>query len=298
MLVPETPALTRIRLDVAYRGTDFAGWARQPELRTVQGELEAALDKVLRASARGLAAPQVTVAGRTDAGVHARGQVVHVDIDLDGWRGLPGRSDRPESEALLDRLAGVLGDDIVVFAATIAPSGFDARFSALSRTYKYRIADRYAARDPLRADWTLWHRGELDEAAMNEAAQEVTGLRDFAAFCKPRPGATTIRQLQQFEWQRPQSGPDAGLVVATITSDAFCHNMVRALVGSSILIGQGKRPADWLAAVLASKDRANAGAVIAARGLTLEAVAYPEDELLAQRAQAIRAQRMDEEIRP
>lgn len=286
----------RARLDLAYLGTGFAGWARQPGLRTVQGDLESGLERILRRTARDLPPVVATVAGRTDAGVHARGQVVHVDIDAEAWARLPGRSDRSPAVALVDRLAGVLRDDIVVRGATVAPAGFDARFSALSRTYRYRIADNVAARDPLRAPWTVWHRRRLDESSLAAATQSILGLRDFAAFCRPREGATTIRELQRFTWERPIEGPDQGLVVAEITSDAFCHNMVRALVGTCLLVGEGRRPPEWLAEVLAAKDRSRAGAVAPARGLTLESVAYPPDGELAARADAIRARRLDEEI--
>ncbi|GAA2243242.1 tRNA pseudouridine(38-40) synthase TruA [Rarobacter faecitabidus] len=286
----------RVRLDIAYLGTGFAGWARQPGLRTVEGHLSEGLERILRRAARGMAPVTLTVAGRTDAGVHARGQVAHVDIDADAWSRLPGRSARSEQDALVERLSGVLDDDLVVTSARIAPPGFDARFSALSRTYRYRIADAAALRDPLRAPWTLWRGRPLDVGAMDEATAALIGLRDFAAFCRPREGATTIRELQSFSWTRPTEGPDAGLVVGEITSDAFCHNMVRALVGSSLLIGEGKRPTSWLAEVLASRDRSRAGAVAGARGLTLEAVAYPPDAELAARADAIRARRLDEEV--
>ncbi|GAA2526087.1 tRNA pseudouridine(38-40) synthase TruA [Rarobacter incanus] len=286
----------RIRLDVAYDGTNFAGWARQPGLRTVQGTLEEALERIVRRVPRGLRPLGATVAGRTDAGVHARGQVVHVDIDREAWERMPGRGDRPPQVALVHRLGGVLPRDLVVRDAAVAPGGFDARFSALSRTYRYRIADDYYGRDPLRAAWTLWHRTHLDQQAMDAAARQLIGLRDFASFCRPREGATTIRELQEFSWSRPTSGPDAGLVVAQITSDAFCHNMVRALVGSSLLVGEGRRPIEWLAEVAAARDRSRAGAVVAPIGLTLEAVAYPSDGELGKRARAVRARRLDEEV--
>lgn len=281
----------RVRLDLSYRGTDFRGWAAQPGLRTVQGTLEEALTTVLRVP--GL---RLTVAGRTDAGVHARGQVAHVDVPREAWGRTPGRSDRAPEVALVHRLAGVLPRDLVVHRASRAPDGFDARFSALLRRYTYRIADDPALRDPLRSDWTLWSSRPLDVSAMHAAAQPLLGLRDFAAFCKPRPGASTIRELQRLDWERPADGPDAGLVVAHVRADAFCHNMVRALVGASLAVGLGRRGVEWPAQVLAARQRDAAGAVVPAHGLTLEGVEYPPDDQLATRATAVRARRMDEEI--
>jgi len=293
--LPEEPRL-RARLDLSYDGSGFAGWARQPGLRTVQGLLEDGLATVLRAEANGEAAPRVQVAGRTDSGVHARGQVAHVDLTARQWSSLPGRADRAPGDALVARLGGVLPHDVVVRAATPAPEGFDARFSALHRSYTYRVADRPGLRDPLRRGWVLWTRRPLDVAAMDAAARPLLGVRDFAAFCKPRPGATTIRELQELRWDRPTDGPDAGLVVAHVRADAFCHNMVRALVGASLAVGEGRRPAGWLADVLAARRRDAAGAVVPAHGLVLEAVAYPPDAELAARAERIRARRMDEDV--
>ena len=195
----------RVRLDLAYDGTAFSGWAAQPTLRTVQGELSAALTTVLRS-----AEPvRVTVAGRTDAGVHARGQVAHVDLDPAAWASLPGRSDRDPGVALVSRLGGILPADVVVRAARPAPDGFDARFSAVERRYLYRIADTGAVRDPLRRHDTVWWRKPLDVGAMDEAARSLVGLRDFAAFCRQREGATTVRTLLDFSWIAP-GGRGAG----------------------------------------------------------------------------------------
>lgn len=219
-----------------------------------------------------------------------------MDLPHAVWLALPGRSDRSPEQALVHRLRGVLPSDVVVRSAQAAPAGFDARFSALRRHYVYRIADDDRQRDPLRADWTWWVPRELDVAAMHQAAQLVLGLRDFASFCRPRPGASTIRELQQLAWERPADGPDAGLVVARVTADAFCHNMVRALVGASLVIGEGRRGTQWLAELLSAKARDSHGSVVAAQGLTLERVDYPGDEALAERARRIRARRMDEEV--
>lgn len=283
--------MIRIRLDIAYRGTDFAGWAVQPGLRTVQGVLEEALSRVLR-----VPAPRTSVAGRTDAGVHSRGQVVHTDLEPEVWEAVRGQSARTPAQALESRLNGVLPDDLVVHRASEAPPGFDARFGALLRRYSYRIADSFEVRDPLRRDWTLWLRHELDVEAMHAAVQPLLGVRDFAAFCRPRPGATTIRHLQELTWTRVADGPDAGLVVARVQADAFCHNMVRALVGASITVGQGRRPVSWPAQVLAKGARDPLAAVVPGHGLVLEEVRYPPDDELAERAERVRARRMDEHV--
>lgn len=291
-LRPDVPDdVVRVRLDLAYQGTAFAGWARQPTLRTVQGTIEDGLATILRG-----AAPRLTVAGRTDAGVHARGQVAHVDLARAQWEALPGRSDRAPGDALVARLGGVLPGDVVVHRAAPAAAGFDARFSALHRAYTYRVADDPAQRDPLRREWVLWNRRPLDVAAMDAAVRPLLGVRDFAAFCKPRPGATTIRELQHLSWSRPTDGPDAGLVVAHVRADAFCHNMVRALVGASLAVGEGRREVGWPAALLASRRRDAGAGVVPAHGLVLEEVTYPPDAELAARADRIRAVRNEEDV--
>ena len=278
-----TGAPLRVRIDLAYDGTNFSGWAAQPGLRTVQGELTVALATVLRS-----AEPvRVTVAGRTDAGVHARGQVAHADLDPEAWARLPGRSDRGPGPSLVSRLGGVLPHDIVVSRATLAPNGFDARFAALERRYLYRIADTGALRDPLRRHDTVWWRKPLDAGAMDEAARSLVGLRDFAAFCKQREGATTVRTLLDFSWRRL----DDGVLAATVRADAFCHSMVRSLVGAVVPVGEGRRERDWPGLLQQRRDRAPGIHVMPAHGLSLEEVVYPADEALAARASMTRARR-------
>ena len=216
--------------------------------------------------------PKLTVAGRTDAGVHARGQVVHTDVPAAAWAGTASRA--------VARLAGVLPGDVRVRAAGQVPAEFDARFSALWRRYSYRVCDAPAAADPLRRHETLWYFRPLDVAAMNEAAAGCLGLHDFAAFCRRREGATTIRSLRTLAWRRD----DDGIAVATVVADAFCHNMVRALIGALIAVGEGRRPPSWPAEVLAAAVRDPAVRVLAAHGLCLEEVGYPEASTLASRA--------------
>lgn len=258
----------RLRIDLAYDGAGFHGWARQPGLRTVQEALEDALATVLR-----LPSVEVTCAGRTDAGVHARGQVVHVDVAA-----VPGPFDR-----VVRRLNGVLDRDVRVRRLSEAPAGFDARFSAVWRRYAYRVADRPEAVDPLTRGHVLAWPRPLDVDAMNHAAGLLLGEHDFASFCKRREGATTIRTLLELSWER---GTD-GVLVATVRADAFCHNMVRALVGCLVAVGEGRRTPAWAAQVLAARRRDPAVTVVHAHGLTLEEVGYPADDDLA--AQAGRA---------
>ena len=270
----------RIRIDLAYDGTEFKGWARQPTLRTVQGELEAALATVLR-----VPEVAVTCAGRTDTGVHARGQVVHLDVADATVTASAGRSEDPPLEALLRRLNGVLPPDIRVRRVVEAPAGFDARFSATWRRYAYRVAD--GAIDPLLRNHVLAWPRPLDVGAMNEAARPLLGEHDFASFCKKREGATTVRALLDLHWER-----EGGLAVATVRADAFCHNMVRSLMGCLLTVGEGRRPASWAAEVLAAAARDPAVTVVPPHGLTLEEVGYPADDELAARAEATRRLRV------
>jgi len=272
----------RLRLDLAYDGTDFHGWATQPGLRTVQGTLEAALAQVLR-----LPAAPVTCAGRTDTGVHARGQVVHLDLEQAALVASAGRSTQPPVEALLRRLNGILPADVRVHSASEAPAGFDARFSAVWRRYAYRIADAPELVDPLvRRSVLAWPR-PLDLDAMNQAAATLTGEHDFAAYCKKREGATTIRTLHELAWRRDERGR----AVATVRADAFCHNMVRSLVGAMVAVGEHRREPSWAYDVLRAGLRDAGVTVVHAHGLTLEEVAYPPDAELAAQAQAARVVR-------
>jgi tRNA pseudouridine38-40 synthase len=234
----------------------------------VEEAVAEALGRVLRLPAP----PKLTVAGRTDAGVHARGQVLHADVDSVAWAAVADRA--------VARLAGVLPPDVRVRAAGLAPAGFDARFSALWRRYSYRVCDDPATADPLRRHETLWYFRRLDIDAMNEAALACLGEHDFAAFCRRREGATTIRSLRTLGWRRDQDG----IAVATVAADAFCHNMVRALVGALIAVGEGRRAASWPAQVLAAAVRDPAVRVMAPHALCLEQVGYPEAAALAERA--------------
>jgi tRNA pseudouridine38-40 synthase len=272
----------RLRLDLAYDGTDFHGWATQPGLRTVQSTLEAALGRVLR-----LPAVAVTCAGRTDTGVHARGQVVHLDVDAAALAASAGPSSDPPPVVLLRRLNGVLPADVRVRRCAEAPAGFDARFSALWRRYAYRVADGPRAVDPLSRGHVLAWPRELDLRLMNQAAAGLLGERDFAAYCRRREGATTVRTLLELSWARDA----AGVAFATVRADAFCHNMVRALMGALVTVGEGRRAPEWPGEVLAGGVRDSRVTVLHPHGLTLEEVAYPADEELAGRAAVARRRR-------
>jgi tRNA pseudouridine38-40 synthase len=231
----------------------------------VQETVEEALRTVLRLAEP----PMVTCAGRTDTGVHARGQVVHVDLETS-----------TTARDLLRRLNGVLPEDVWVTAVGEAPAGFDARFSAVFRRYVYRVCDDSAGWDPLRRQEVLRVGRPLDVDRMNAAAAKLLGEHDFAAFCRRREGASTVRALLEFTWVRVAPGR----LEATVIADAFCHSMVRALVGSIIPVGDGRRDVEWPATVLAGRVRDSAVTVLPAHGLTLEEVRYPADEELAERA--------------
>lgn len=266
----------RLRVDVAYDGTDFSGWAAQPGQRTVQGTLEAAIATVLR-----VASARLTVAGRTDAGVHARGQVCHLDVERSALATVGG-----DPLGLVRRLNRLLSDDVRVRAVTFAPVGFDARFSAVWRRYAYRLCDAPSSADPLHRRHILAWPRRLDETAMIAASHRLVGEHDFAAFCKRREGATTVRTLQELSWSR-----DGGVLTARVVADAFCHHMVRSLVGALVAVGDGRRPVEWPAQVLALGVRDSGVTVVPPTGLTFEEVGYPADAELAARAVQARTRR-------
>jgi tRNA pseudouridine38-40 synthase len=265
-LFPEGGFL-RLKIKLAYDGTNFSGWAKQPDRRTVQEEFEKAFATIVRHQCESI------VAGRTDAGVHATAQIIHVDI--------------PENTDLADlayRLNRLLDTDLRVLDIQIAPDGFHARFSALRRHYQYQIVDANKAINPLdRYDRASWYR-PLDLARLNEASALLLGEHDFAAFCKYREGATTIRTLETFQWERKEDG----LLVAQVVADAFCYSMVRNLVGSAVCVAEGRFEPSWIAEMLANRERISDSMVFPAEGLTLVQVDYPNNaQLLTRAAQTI-----------
>ncbi|MCI7551969.1 MAG: tRNA pseudouridine(38-40) synthase TruA [Actinomycetaceae bacterium] len=292
----------RIRLDIAYCGESFHGWARQPGQRTVQGEIEAALATILRG------AVELTVAGRTDAGVHARGQVAHFDISADTWRELGGRAKGEPTASLLKSLNAILAFrarqqtaetggahrsalpreycDVVIRGVQQVPDTFDARFSALWRRYTYRICDGVERWNPMRRD-ELWLPSQLNVDAMNRASSALLGEHDFLSFCRPREGASTVRTLYELRFERGEDG----VLVGNVRADAFCHSQVRTLMGTLIEVGRGARGEDWPGIRL--RERLRDGQVIVAppRPLTLEEVGYAQPQeygLQAQRARRYR----------
>jgi tRNA pseudouridine38-40 synthase len=280
--------LVRLRLDIAYDGTDFAGWAAQTGQRTVAGVLDDALSTVFRT-------PVVTrAAGRTDTGVHAAGQVAHCDVPADALVHAYPRNPRdgePEFLPLVRRLGKFLPEDVRVLDAARAPAGFDARFSALRRHYAYRLSTApYGVEPQLARFVTPWPR-PLDVDAMTTASRNLLGLRDFAAFCRHREGATTIRELQRLDWSR-----DGDTVTAYVTADAFCWSMVRSLVGALLAVGEGRREPGWCAELLSATRRSSEFAAAPARGLTFVAVDYPPDDQLEARMKVTRDVRSADEI--
>ena len=290
----------RLRLDLGYDGTDFRGWAAQPGLRTVQGEVEAALAMASREEI------VTTVAGRTDAGVHARHQVCHADISEAAWTRLSPRGGEADDEAVASSivrrlnkiLSGCYGErargrdlpaargtcDVRIYSAAVVDPSFDARFSALGRSYAYRVSDRP---EPIGRWDRLWVEDPLDEAGMNEAGAALLGEHDFLGFCRPREGATTIRTLRTLRAERDAEGT----LVFRVEADAFCHSMVRSLVGAGLAVGQGRKPVTWPRELLDARTRQSAAPVAPPHGLTLEEVTYPADDELAAQAERARTTR-------
>lgn len=278
----------RLRIDLSYDGTDFHGWARQKgELRTVQEVLEDNLSMILRHEV------ELTVAGRTDAGVHAAGQVAHFDIPASALEQRPIDGDPVK---LVRRLAKLLPEDVRVHDCQQAPEGFDARFSALERHYVYRITTHPRGALPTRArDTAVWPK-PVDIEAMQQAAEQLVGLHDFAAFCKAKPHATTIRDLMSFEWVDVSTPSEPQLYEARVGADAFCWSMVRSLVGCCLRVGEGSRGIDFASEMLALNSRSSHIPLAPAKGLSLVQVDYPADADLAARAAQTRDRRTADEL--
>ncbi len=271
-LYPES-GFRRLLIEIAYDGTSFSGWAVQPDRRTVQACIEEALSKIARVNV------ETIVAGRTDAGVHATGQVIHVDV--------------PESLVLEDlgyKLNRILDEDVRINNIEIAPPAFHARFSALRRYYEYRILDENKVIQPLaRLNTASWYR-PLDVDLMNHASALLLGTHDYAAFCKFREGGTTIRTLETYQWRRDREG----YLVADVVADAFCYSMVRNLVGAIVCVADGRKDPEWISTLLENKERVSDSLVFPARGLTLYKVDYPDAAELLERAKKTVARREEE----
>ena len=271
-LYPES-GFRRLRMDIAYDGTNFSGWAIQPDRRTVQACIEEAISKIARVNV------ETIVAGRTDAGVHATGQVIHVDV--------------PEEMGIDDlgyKLNRILDEDVRINGIEIAPPAFHARFSALRRYYEYRILDENKVIQPLaRLNTASWYR-PLDLDLMNRASSLLLGTHNYAAFCKYREGATTIRTLETYQWRRDAEG----VLVADVVADAFCYSMVRNLVGAIVCVADGRKDPEWITTLLEDKERVSDSLVFPARGLTLYKVDYPDAAELLERAKKTVARREEE----
>ncbi|MEX2441555.1 MAG: tRNA pseudouridine synthase A [Pontimonas sp.] len=273
----------RLRLDLSYEGSVFSGWGIQPHQRTVQGDIELALSRVFRCGSDQL---RTVVAGRTDAGVHATGQVCHADLPHEAAAVLARTGGE---QRILKRLRGALGrrSPIWIQSARCAPDGFDARFSALSRRYEYRIADAVSIKDPRQVGYTLWMESHLDIEAMNSLGDRLLGIHDFASFCRTRPGATTTRELQGFSWRRDADN----VLVSRVVADAFCHSMVRSLVGAAVAVGHADLSVDQVVALRDATTRTSSWKTMVAKGLTLREVEYPPEGELSDRADATRSRR-------
>ena len=271
-LYPESGFL-RLRLDIAYDGTNFSGWAKQPDRRTCQELLESTISKIARVKV------ETVVAGRTDAGVHATGQVVHVDVP-----------ENLDLEDLTYRINRIMDEDLRITKISIAPPAFHARFSALRRAYTYKILDNNQVIPPLnRADVAPWYR-TLNLDLLNEASALLLGSNDFAAFCKFREGSTTIRNLEKFSWIRD----DNGFLIADVVADAFCYSMVRNLVGAAVCVAEGRFEPNWIAEMLTNRQRISDSMVFPPEGLTLVQVDYPNNAQLLARAALTIARRNEE----
>jgi tRNA pseudouridine38-40 synthase len=266
-LFPES-GFRRLRINIAYDGTAFFGWATQPDKRTIQDLVEEAVARISRGDVESV------VAGRTDAGVHAIGQVIHIDLpDAVFADGLTYRDLRYKLNRILD-------EDVRIMDISDAPEGFHARFSALRRIYTYKILDNNEVIAPLsRYDVAPWYR-PLDVDLMNQASALVLGHHDFAAFCKFKEGGTTIRTLEKYQWHRDSEG----LLIAEVVADAFCYSMVRNLVGAVVCVADGRKDPSWMAELLANKERVSDSLVFPARGLSLTRVEYPSNDELLDRA--------------
>jgi len=248
---------SRLRIDLAYDGTNYAGWAPQPDRRTVEGEITSAISKL----AGHLVEP--VVAGRTDAGVHASAQVIHVDVPNSA-------EDLDDVANWVFRLNRILDPDIRILQVAVAADTFHARFSAIEREYQYRLADNNQVLMPLeRYNTSTWFRA-LDVDRLNEVSALLLGEHDFVAFCKFREDQKTVRTLKKFHWSRL----DSGILTADVAANAFCYSMVRNLVGAAVAVGEGRFDKEWAVAILNNKERVSDSYVFPGNGLTLVKVTY------------------------
>lgn len=280
MKAPANPPVDgrfRYRIDLAYDGTDFYGFSKQSAYRTVAGELLSGLVKIFGEDEEDF---RMRVAGRTDAGVHAQAQVAHLDLTPEQLKRIR------RGHGVAERLNKIIDPDVRVTTFEEADPGFHARFSALSRRYRYSIADRSVTPNPMTSRYMLEISWNLEVDPMIEVAKEFMGLRDFRAFCKERDGTTTIRELQEISVKRRPNG----VIDIEVEADAFCHNMVRSVVGALMSAGSGRTTAKEVRKALKGQRNEHAYKVQAPQGLTLIKISYPAKSKLG--AQAELTQRM------
>jgi tRNA pseudouridine38-40 synthase len=275
---------SRYRIDFGYDGTDFAGFAKQPGFRTVQSELVKALEVIFGKDSKDF---RMRVAGRTDAGVHAQHQVVHIDLSPAQLKRIGRNPD------IAGRVNTTVPEDIRLFSFVKAPAGFDARYSAIFRRYRFRIADKSSFVDPLEIRYVLQLKVDLDLTLMRQAAKQMVGLHDFGAFCKARAGASTVRRIRYIKIKRNRKA--GNIVELELKGDAFCHNMVRALSGALVAVARGRASVQDVRDKLALGSRVGSFKVLGPRGLSLVEVGYPKNSQLASQAEKARRLRSLEE---
>jgi tRNA pseudouridine38-40 synthase len=275
---------SRYRIDFGYDGTDFAGFAKQPGFRTVQSELVKALEVIFGKDSKDFG---MRVAGRTDAGVHAQHQVVHIDLSPAQLKRIGRNPD------IAGRVNTTAPEDIRLFSFVKAPAGFDARHSAIFRRYRFRIADKSSFVDPLEIRYVLQLKVDLDLTLMRQAAKQMVGLHDFGAFCKARAGASTVRRVRYIKIKRIRKA--GNIVELELKGDAFCHNMVRALSGALVAVARGRASVQDVRDKLALGSRVGSFKVLGPRGLSLVEVGYPKNSQLASQAEKARRLRSLEE---
>jgi len=268
----KSSGLFRIRAKLAYDGTNYAGFGKQPDQVSIQGELEKSLKQIFNQTIKTIAA------GRTDRGVHARGQWVHFDLPQSAWQKV---KDAKYS------LNHVLPSDIRILEIEKVIEDFDARYSALWRRYTYWVADKTHQLDPLRRHYVYKYGYKLDLAKLNKTSQMLIGLHDFATYCKPREHSSTVRNLMQFDWQVID-----GLFVAELKADAFCYGLVRNLIGAVLPAGAGLIAIDEPKVRLVKKQRSETIFQAPANGLVLEEISYPAPALWAAQSKITRNPRV------
>jgi tRNA pseudouridine38-40 synthase len=272
----------RYKVICSYDGTDFFGWARQPRFPTIQQHVERALEIISR-NRRGSTSVKTIVGGRTDTGVHALGQVFHVDLDDAQVEKVIGKTFADLPSALIYRANSLLPKTIRLLSCSAVPREFNARYSAIERHYVYRIFDSTCQQTALNSRYAHFIDGKIDLETINFLGQKILGLHDFSAFIKSRPHSTNIRELKEFRFVRLSRSKG---ICAHLRADAFAHNMVRSLIRSALLVGLGKKTPAWFLDRFNSRVRVGETGPIEAKGLILRNISYPQSktQIIAQNA--------------